>query len=277
MLTAVGDWENAYANQVNIAGGDLFPARWAERAASFRAGIEPAGRARLDIHHGRHPRDRHDLFLPDGEPRGLVVYLHGGYWMAFDKSAWSHLAAGALAHGQAVLVPSYPLCPEVTIATIVRHVAAAIEHAARSIDGPIALTGHSAGGHLAARLVTTTAPLDLAVQARIARVVPISGLHDLRPLMRLKMNGTLRIDGAEALAESPALLTPRPGTILTAWVGAGERAEFVRQNALIANVWRGLGAATEAVEEPDRHHFDVIDGLADPDHPLTRRLVGLGR
>jgi arylformamidase len=27
------------------------------------------------------------------------------------------------------------------------------------------------------------------------------------------------------------------------------------------------------VEEPDRHHFNVIDGLADPDHALTRTLL----
>jgi arylformamidase len=27
------------------------------------------------------------------------------------------------------------------------------------------------------------------------------------------------------------------------------------------------------IEEPGRHHFDVIDGLADPDHQLTRTLL----
>jgi hypothetical protein len=27
------------------------------------------------------------------------------------------------------------------------------------------------------------------------------------------------------------------------------------------------------VVEPDRHHFDIIDGLADPAHPLTRTLI----
>ena len=62
-------------------------------------------------------------------------------------------------------------------------------------------------------------------------------------------------------------------TRLTCWVGAGERAEFIRQNALLANVWTGLGAATAIVEEPDRHHFNVIDGLMQPDHPLTRALL----
>jgi arylformamidase len=88
------------------------------------------------------------------------------------------------------------------------------------------------------------------------------------------LNGTLHIDESEALAESPALLRPVDGARITCWVGGGERAEFLRQNALLANIWTGLGATTSAVVEPDRHHFNVIDGLADPDHPLTRTLLG---
>jgi hypothetical protein len=103
--------------------------------------------------------------------------------------------------------------------------------------------------------------------------VSISGVHDLRPLMRIALNATLRLDADEARRESPALLEPLPGTRLTCWVGSSERAEFVRQNALLASIWKGLGAATTTVEEPDRHHFDVVDGLADPEHPLTRTLL----
>ena len=141
------------------------------------------------------------------------------------------------------------------------------------IDGPIMLTGHSAGGHLATRMISATSPLTDEVRARIRNTVSISGLHDLRPMMRLAMNADLRLDEAQAIAESPALLRPLEGARLTCWVGAAERGEFVRQNALLANVWTGLGAITAAVEEADRHHFNIIDGLADPDHPLTLALL----
>jgi arylformamidase len=34
-----------------------------------------------------------------------------------------------------------------------------------------------------------------------------------------------------------------------------------------------LGAMTQKVEDPDRHHFNIIDGLTDPDHQLTRTLL----
>lgn len=270
----IADWDNAYTNGANIAGGDRWPAAWVEPAKAFRDSLSAAGRAQLDIAYGERPRNRLDLFLPEGKPKGLVVFVHGGYWMALDKSYWSHLAKGSVDSGYAVAMPSYTLCPEVRIGDIVREVGAAIGKAASLIEGPIMLTGHSAGGHLVSRMAASGSPLGADVLSRVRHVVSLSGVHDLRPLISTGMNKTLHIDEAEALAESPALLRPVAGARITCWVGGGERAEFLRQNALLANIWTGLGATTAAVVEPDRHHFSVIDGLADANHQLTRTLLG---
>ena len=269
----ITNWDDAYTNGANIAGGDRWPAAWMEPAKAYRNAMGAKGKAKLDIAYGERPRNRFDLFLPEGSPKGLVVYIHGGWWRAFDKSVWSHLAAGSVDSGYAVAMPSYNLCPEVRIRDITREVAKAVEAVAALVDGPIILTGHSAGGHLATRMVTTTSPLSSAVASRVRHVVSIAGLHDLRTVMRIPMYRDLNVDEAEALAESPALLSPIEGTRLTCWVGAGERSEFIRQNALLANIWTGLGAATATVEEPDRHHFTIVDGLADAAHPLTRTLL----
>ena len=63
--------------------------------------------ARLrEITYGPHPRQRIDLFLPEAAPRGLV-YVHGGYWRAFEPRTWSHLAGGALVRGWAVAMPGF--------------------------------------------------------------------------------------------------------------------------------------------------------------------------
>ena len=271
--TRITDWDDAYSNGAYIPGGDTYPARWAEQAAAFRAGLAETGQAALDLPYGDHPRERYDLFTPAGPARGTVVFVHGGYWMAFDKSSWSHLAAGALAHGWAVAMPGYTLCPETRISGITRQIGQAVDAIARHCPGPLRLTGHSAGGHLVSRLACTDAPLGEESRGRIARVVSISGLHDLRPLLATRMNATLRLDPAEAAAESPALLVPRPGLPVVCWAGAGERPEFRRQNSLLASVWQGLGAATAAAEAPGRHHFDVIDALADPASELCQALV----
>ncbi|MBS0254605.1 MAG: alpha/beta hydrolase [Proteobacteria bacterium] len=272
---AIADWDAAYANAAYIPDGESFPARWAEAAAAFRA-ARPAT-DRMGLAYGPQPRQWLDLFLPEGSPAGLAVFVHGGYWMALDPASWSHLAAGALARGWAVALPCYRLAPEVRIHDIAEDVATAIAYAAALVPGPLCLAGHSAGGHLVTRMMATPSPLAPALLPRLRAVLSISGLHDLRPLLRTAMNATLRLDTAEAWHESPALLAPEAAAsaaVLTCWAGAGERPEFHRQNALLANVWHGLGLATRAVEAPGRHHFDVIDDLADPASALCAAWLG---
>jgi arylformamidase len=53
-------------------------------------------------------------------------------------------------------------------------------------------------------------------------------------------------------------------------VGADERPEFLRQTDLLANIWTGLGADIRAIHMPGRHHFDIIDDLADRGSALSR-------
>jgi arylformamidase len=269
----IADWDDAYANSAHIPDGAAYPARWAARAAAFRDSLTSAGRARSDLAYGPALRNRLDLFHPQGRCKGLVVFVHGGFWKAFDKSPWSHLAEGPLGAGYAVAMPSYPLCPDARITEITKAIAAAIEYAAAEVAGEIALCGHSAGGHLVTRMICRSSPLSEATASRIARTVSISGLHDLRPLMATRMNEALRIDQEEANLESPALLAPRPHQRVLCWVGADERPEFVRQNRILADMWRGFDARMAVVEEAGRHHYNVIDGLTTMEHPLTRALV----
>ncbi len=273
MRYRISDWDDAYANGPNIPGGDRWPGLWVDPAREYRQALHEAGHAQLDIRYGDGERNRMDLFLPATEPAGLVVFVHGGFWLRLDKSYWSHLARGAVDKGFAVAIPSYTLCPTSRISGITTEIGAAVQKAAEIIEGTIRLVGHSAGGQLVTRMICGTSPLPPSVRDRIVHTVSVSGLHDLRPLMNTAMNSQLNIDYQEAYRESPALLEPMPGARLTCWVGAAERSEFVRQNALLANVWRGLGAETEVVEEPDRHHFNVLDGMGDPDHPLTVALL----
>ncbi|MEM7744966.1 MAG: alpha/beta hydrolase [Pseudomonadota bacterium] len=261
------DWDAAYSNSGAVPQAPDYLKRWESAAAAFRG---TAANARLDVVYGDADRARYDLFLPDQPAKGLAIFIHGGYWRILSKDSFSHLASGALAHGWAVAIPSYTLCPAIRISGITQQIAEMIEHAADTVPGPVRIAGHSAGGHLASRMACTDVALSKEVSERISHVLSISGVHDLRPLMETGMNADFQLDDDEAEAESPALQIPRPGTHLTAWVGGDELPEFLRQNALIANIWTGLGAACQAVEDTRRHHFDVIEALADPRSPLTR-------
>lgn len=262
MAEGITDWDDAYANGVHIPGGAGYPARWLKAAAAFRDRHPPT------LFQGGH------LFRSADDAHGLAVFIHGGYWMETSPAFWSHLAEGPLAAGWAVGLPAYPLAPAARIAEMTRAVAGWIAAAAAEIRGPIAICGHSAGGHLAARMVCADMPLGRALTARIRACVPISALSDLRPLMLTAMNATLGITEDEAVRESPARLRPLPDIPVTAWVGADERPEFIRQSRLLADSWAGHGAPARLVIRPGRHHFDVIEGLSRPESPLTRALIG---
>jgi len=254
------DWDDAYSNAAYIPNAERFVAKWARDAAAFRA----LSRHDLDIPYGAGMREKYDLFFPEGDAKGLFVFIHGGYWLEFDKSSWSHLAGAATEHGWTAMLPSYDLCPDVSISEITKQIGSAITHAARRETGPIVIAGHSAGAHLAARMMCADAPLAPDIAQRVRRALGMSGLYDLRPLQKTGMNERLNISDAEANTESPALLKPRAGANIIAWVGADERPEFIRQSKEFAAAWSGEGASVDYVEAPGRHHFDVIDGLADP-------------
>lgn len=269
----ITNWDDAYENASHINNANDFIQRWETQSSAFRQQLVQEERAQLDLSYGSGERNKLDLFLPTTPPKGLVVFVHGGYWLRFDKSNWSHFAQGSLAAGYAVAIPSYTLCPQASIGEIVAEVASAIEFAAQKISGEIRLTGHSAGGHLVTRMLCDDSPLNKETQTRIVKTLSISGVHDLRPLLKTAMKDSLQIDLDQAIAQSPVLQIPGHFAPLTCWVGADERPEFIRLSKLQATIWQGFELATDWVEEPGKHHFDIIDGLMDQQHPLMRSLL----
>ncbi len=256
-----------YANAEFIPGAEEFPDRWSELARAFRHNEATIGRARLNEAYGSSEREKLDIFYPAGRAEGLVVFIHGGYWHLFDRSYWSHFAAGMTARGWAVAIPSYPLAPAARVFEITRAVARAMETAANLVSGPIVLTGHSAGGHLSSRVGCRDVVLDPEIRGRIQHILPISPMADLRPLLETTLNAELGLDDAEAAAESPVLHSP-PKAPVTVWVGAEERPVFLDQARWLAEAW-----GAEHRIAPGRHHFDVIDDLCDPDSPLVNTLL----
>lgn len=273
LLEPVIDWDLAYSNVRHVENSADYPPHWVAQSTAFRKRIQVKNQLISDVRYGSQERNVLDLFMPDGSTRGLMIFVHGGYWVRFDKDYFSFLAEGALAHGFAVAIPSYTLCPQAKISQITKEIAAAIGQAASMVAGPIHLSGHSAGGQLVARMGCMNSPLPASLIKRLRKIVSISGLHDLRPLLHLKMNDDFRLDLTEARIESPALLEPLEGIDVTAWAGADELPEFVRQNQLLANLWGGLGCKVDAVEEPKKHHMNIIDGLALGEHPLIHKLL----
>ncbi len=257
--------DDAYANAAYIAGAETYPPKWDAAAAAFRERL--GTHAEVGESYGASDRQVFDFFNTSDAPKGTMIFVHGGYWKAFDRSSWSHLAAGPLAAGWSVAMPSYDLCPDVRISDITQQIAQAVQVIAARTEGPLALAGHSAGGHLVARMLDP-AVLSEAVRDRIVRVAPISPVADLMPLLKTSMNEILRLDEAEATAESPTRMAPPAAADVRIWVGAEERPVFIEQAEALVRAW-GIDAAIV----PGKHHFDVIDALEDAQSDLVRFLT----
>ncbi len=268
------DWDLAFENMASIPNSSELPTVWADRAAQYRRdAVSAQRRIDLDVPYGEHEREVFDLVWPDTTPKGLLVFIHGGYWIRLDKSFWTDLAEGARLNGWAVCLPSYTLAPEAHISSITKQMSLAIARASKLVSGPIRLAGHSAGGHLVTRMMCDDGTLPKKVRERVAHTVSISGLHDLRPLLHTTMNESLQLDESEARTESPALLRPTANTSITAWVGGGERPEFIRQSQLLKIMWEGLDAKISCTLDAQHNHFSVIEGMKDPNSSITQEIL----
>jgi arylformamidase len=267
------DLEAEYNNRARVPEHPELIAGWARDAAAYRERtVHQAG-----IAYGSSPRTVYDVFPGAGSGGPVAMFIHGGYWQALDRSFFSHMAAGPNARELSVAVPSYDLCPDVPLATIVDEMRAAALHLWRRTGRRVLPFGHSAGGHLTAMLLATDwRALDEAAPADLCPAgLAVSGLFDLVPLAPTSVNAKLGLDLLEAARLSPLCHSPYPGVRLVAAVGGAESSEYLRQSATITQVWRHSGAATRYLEIPGANHFTVIAGLADPDSALTQALIDL--
>ena len=275
--------EKQYNARASIPDHPQIFQRWKEASAVARA---KSPKVRLDLRFGKNPKETLDFFPTDAKNPPLVMLIHGGYWRSLDKSDFSDKAQALVAAGASVAVVNYDLCPEVTVGDIVdemRRAAAWLWNNAADLGvdrGRFQAIGHSAGGHLAAALLTTDWPkFDAALPAGMVRSgLLVSGLYDLEPLRHVSMHQDLRMTADQAKAWSP-VLTPPPAKVSVAAVwGALETDEFRRQTEELAAAWGKAGTAVSTEAIPDRHHLNVIDDLGKPGSRLLQlslKLLGL--
>jgi arylformamidase len=264
------DYEVEYNNRARVPENPELMAGWARDAAAYREQHAPQ-----PIRYGAGARNTIDLF-PSDQQGPIVVFIHGGYWQALDGSFFSHCARGLNAHGIAVAVPTYDLCPDVTVDEIIAQMRMASRELAR-LGRPLILSGHSAGGHLAAcMLATDWQALDaLLPKQLVIATYTISGLFDLGPLVETSINRALRLDQATARVVSPLFWKAPAHGSLDAVVGGNESAEYFRQSRTIVEQWARTGIPTRFGTVPDANHFTAIAPLADPASAMVVRLKQL--
>ena len=271
--------ERGYNNRAAVPEHPQWFARYAESSAVAVRDL----RSNCDLRYGPGPKETLDLFLPSGPPKATLVFIHGGYWRALDKSEFSFVALPFTAHGIATAVINYDLCPDVSIATIVDECRRAVAWVAG--EGPahgaavqrIVVAGHSAGGHIAAMLLATDWNACGLARDPIAGAVSLSGVHDLAPMVLFSFNADFKLDADEAARLSPVNLAPRSRAPLLIAAGADETSEFLRQSRILWDRWPANRPAgmTGPLFVPARDHFSVVADYADPASELTRRTLAL--
>ena len=276
VLTAE-ETERGYNNRVAVPEHPQHFVQYARLSEAARKRYAPA----RNLRYGPNAHESLDLFLPPATPRGTYVYIHGGYWRALSKEDYSFVAGPMVDAGIACAVIDYDLCPSVSIATIVDECRRAVAWVARDgarhgVSGPLVVGGSSAGGHLAAMMFATDWRAHGFESSPLAGGVTVSGVHDLRPLVRFSYNVDLKLDAAEAWRQSPVAYPSTTSAPLLIACGADETTEFVRQSQLMWEAWpQNRRPLDGPLFVPGADHFTIQLDHARADSDLTRATLAL--
>lgn len=268
-------YEKEYLPSVSTGDPTAIFESWRQRAAATRAKLK----FRADIRYGKHKREVMD-FYPADNAKGCLVFIHGGYWVSFSKIETSWVAKGFVGQGLSVALINYPLCPEVTIGDIRLSCAQAFAHLYKNVLGEaeraaVVVSGHSAGGYLAAAHLVEDWTRHGLPENPIAGVMPISGIFDVEPLIYTSLNTELLITPASASALNLFHATPRCKSQLVLAVGEQESDEFHRQSADLAKSWASL--SPKVIDLENTNHFTIVDSLAAPGAVLNRLAVEMAQ
>ncbi|MGH3090439.1 MAG: alpha/beta hydrolase [Rubrobacteraceae bacterium] len=227
--------------------------------------------------------DEHlDIYpVPETEnPSPILVYVHGGYWRSRTSEEFGFVARGPASQGVATISVNYSLCPKVKLSEIVRQVRAAVAWTyknASSFGGDpenIHVSGHSAGGHLAAMLLSTEWEKEYGLPRNLIKsATAISGLFDLSPFPYTFMQPQLQFTWEEVRLYSPLFHIPDEAPPLLLAYGGKEPDELARQSRDYLEAWRKKGLSGELLVIEGKNHYDVIDGFLDAQSELCSGIL----
>jgi len=250
---------------------DAVYARYAEESAAARATMANS----CDIRYGTAARQVLDIF-PAGEKAPLLLFFHGGYWRALDKSMFSFIARPYVDAGWTVVLPNYTLAPAAGMDAIVEEARQAAFWVAREVlpEGrPLVVAGHSAGGHLA--MMTMLANWnDIGFKrSPVAGGIPISGLFDLEPIRQTSINALVGLTEDQARRNSPALMCLTDRGPLLSIAGGEETDEFKAQTIRFDEAWRKAGSPGSHLIAEGHTHFSVVGAFASAESAVFKKAL----
>jgi acetyl esterase/lipase len=241
----------------------------------------------LDQSYGGHRLQRFDVFSPKGASNApVLMFWHGGGWTNGYRAYAHFIAPHVTRLGWALMTPSYRLAPSERFpAGIDDAIACTAFVAQRASDygangQHIVLSGHSAGGHLAA-MVALRSPSALKICLRAC--LPLSGIMDLHHpspspgSLEERVYSLLLQEAAQDAVMSPMAWCAGNALPFDLTVGEQDSERVRSSNHRLAALLRAQGTPVRLQTEPAHSHFQTHTMLADPQHPWYGRLAQFTR
>lgn len=275
--TSQEELDAAYDVESSVPDFMVHARAYAESSEAARRDLDHAA----DVPYGPTLAEYADIFPADRPGAPVLVFIHGGYWRILSAKEFSYVARGFAPHGVTVVVANYDLCPAVSISEISRQMRALVAWIARNIadyNGDpenVTVSGHSAGGHLAAICALTDWAAYGLPPATVRNIVPISGLFDLAPIAGTWMQPDLRISDRDIQEASPQRLLRRVPTQMLLSYGSNEPDAFSRHSEAFLAGWTAQGNKARFLPQMGRNHFTAITDLGDVNTPLSSAILEL--
>ncbi len=233
----------------------------------------------LDVPYGRSPREILDIYPAAQAATPVLVYYHGGYWRGSNKEDNCNFAPTFVTRGANVVVVEYDLCPKVTVSDIVREARASVAWIYRNIERyngdpeRVYISGHSAGGHLAAMILAHDWEREGLPRNFIKGAVLTSGVYDLEMVMQIAANDEIHMTPELVRENSPFLHPPLPVCPTVISVGGAEPEGWQRMSKEFFTFCKERGLDCQYLVVPDANHFTLAEHLRDENSPLTQAML----
>ncbi|GAU85818.1 alpha/beta hydrolase [Bosea sp. BIWAKO-01] len=225
-----------------------------------------------DIPYGRHPRQRMDIYVPQGggTARPVIFFIHGGSWATGEKETYAFVGDAFSARGFVTVIADYRLVPEVRFPAFIEDGARALRVVHDTITryggAPqrIELVGHSAGAYNAMMLALDRRYLAAAglSPSAIRSAVGLSGPYDFLPLV-IDVTRAAFGNARDPAQTQPISFARRDAPPIFLATGSDDTTVPPRNSKQLADALTKAGAKTVALKiYPGLGHADTIAAMS---------------
>ncbi|KAJ8314486.1 hypothetical protein KUTeg_006636 [Tegillarca granosa] len=239
----------------------------------------------LGVSYGITDKQKLDIFgaqtLPGDAP--IFMYIHGGYWQQLSRELSSFMVQPLCKAGAVVVVVGYDLAPQANMEMIVSQIKKATAYvlnlAKRRGSSGVYLCGHSAGGHLAAMMLSVDWMSECMISRSLIKgAVLISGVFDLRPLVNSYVNEPIKMNIETAWNNSPnhhidKIIKYSKDRKIIVVIGQYDPPTFRAQSKDFYKALQEGGISSLYIDVADTDHFNVVENLEFEEYVVTLEII----